>query len=516
MADASALADDEAEQMTPFAKLYFCDEMIMKYEPLAQAMEMVHETEGKDDEVMREYRVHLTRFQNFSWLGKSDSPKYDLIFYGVSGYTGYLMMQYLKRVALKVNPEKFTFAFAGRTPSKVEEMRNREFAGTPWVDTPVLQMSYDDIFSIIDLVRSAKCIINVAGPYMLTQGEVMIDACIHMGTHYCDISGEVPWTLRLLDLHKKAQAAGVHIIPSAASAGGYPDLGVAALAKDVKKRFGEELRKAICYQCGGGAAQSASGGTLKTRSAMAGAGDDVRAEMANPFSMGGFIPDRDRWGVKYCNIEFGTGKASPKLRSEDLDANISRITEDTHLGIWRGPFTYSYFDTRIVRRSNMLFADLGNECYGRNLNFMEYAMLPAEYVAALAAGQGQGGGASVEQEKANLEASGKYYGAGEGPALEDLEDAWVGYMMWAKSENGHESFMSFVGRDGYFETARMAVETALTLVFDYDKLRFKGGVLTPTVAGGEHLLKRLLNGGMTMKLGEWHTEAERTPPPYPS
>ena len=48
------------------------------------------------------------------------------------------------------------------------------------------------------------------------------------------------------------------------------------------------------------------------------------------------------------------------------------------MGIWRGPFVYSYFDTRIVRRSNMLLADLGNCPYGKNLNFMEYAMLPTE------------------------------------------------------------------------------------------------------------------------------------------
>merc|ERR1719203_1692945 len=212
------------------------------------------ETEGRDEDVRKDYEVYWEKFANFSWCSQWDGNKYDIVFYGVSGYTGYLMMEYLKRVSLKVNPEKFTFAFAGRTPSKVEEMRNREFAGTPWADTPIMQMSYDDVFSIIDLVKSAKCIINVAGPYMLTQGEVMIDACIHMGVHYCDISGEVPWTLRILDLHKKALAAGVHIIPSAASAGGFPDLGVSILAKEMKQKYGEELRKAICYQTGGGTA----------------------------------------------------------------------------------------------------------------------------------------------------------------------------------------------------------------------------------------------------------------------
>lgn len=40
------------------------------------------------------------------------------------------MMEYLKRVSLKRTPESFTFAFAGRTPSRVQELRDREFAGT--------------------------------------------------------------------------------------------------------------------------------------------------------------------------------------------------------------------------------------------------------------------------------------------------------------------------------------------------------------------------------------------------
>lgn len=508
------------EELTPFAKLYFSDEMVMKYEPLATAMELLGETEGKDEEVYKEYQVHLKRFQSFEWCSKTDGKKYDIVFYGVSGYTGYLMMEYLKRVSLKVNPEPFTFAFAGRTPSKVEEMRDREFAGTQWEDTPILQMSYDDIFSIIDLVKSAHVIINVAGPYMLTQGEIMIDACIHMGVHYCDISGEVPWSLRVIDLHKYAQKAGVHVIPSAASAGGFPDLGVFLMANEMKNKYGEELRKAICYQSGGGSAAGSSGGTLKTRSAMASAGDEVRKKMADPFSMGGFIPDRDRWGVKYCNIEMGTGKVTPKMRAEDLDANMSKISEDKKLGIWRGPFVYSYFDTRIVRRSNMLLADLGNRPYGPNLNFMEYGMLPAEMIMGMGAGGGGGGGpsagASVEAEKAALEAQGKYYKEGEGPPLEDLDDAWVGYFLWCESEKGHELKCSFVGRDGYFETARVAIEMALTLRFDFDKLPYRGGVLTPTVSGGNFLAERMIRSGVKFKMGEWFPSNECKPPPYPA
>ncbi len=43
------------------------------------------------------------------------------------------------------------------------------------------------------------------------------------------------------------------IIPSAASAGGFPDLCTFLCAKKAREDYGEELRKAICYVNGGGA-----------------------------------------------------------------------------------------------------------------------------------------------------------------------------------------------------------------------------------------------------------------------
>lgn len=521
------VAQDDEVFVPPFQKIYFSDEMVSKYEPLVSAMEVVAELGDTDEEAWKDYQYHLGKYRSFEWCSNWDGKRYDIVFYGVSGYTGYLMMQYLLRVALKKNPEPFTFAFAGRTPSKVQDCRDRNFAGTQWADTPILQMSYDDVFSVIDLVKSARTIINVAGPYMLTQGEVMIDCAIQMGTHYCDISGEIPWTLRLVDLHKHALAKGVHVIPSSASAGGYPDLMVFLMAQRMRDEYGEELRKAVCYQTGGGAAAGSSGGTLKTRTVMSSAGDEVRKKMADPFSLGGFIPSRDRWGIKYCDIEKGTGKVTSKLRGEDMDANMSKISEDKKLGIWRGPFVYSYFDTRIVRRSNMLFADLCNRPYGQNLCFMEYAILPTEALMAAAAAKeatkAEGGaaaapkaagGVGVEAEKAALEAAGKYFKEGDGPKLEDLDDAWVGYFGYAETVSGKEIKCSFVGRDGYFETARVAVEMALTLCFDYDKLECRGGVLTPTVSGGKVLAQRIIASGSKFKMGDWHSGAECSPPPY--
>mmetsp|Transcript_94897 Transcript_94897/g.239198 ORF Transcript_94897/g.239198 Transcript_94897/m.239198 type:complete len:146 (-) Transcript_94897:98-535(-) len=131
-----------------------------------------------------------------------------------------------------------------------------------------------------------------------------------------------------------------------------------------------------------------------------------------------------------------------------------------------------------------------------------------------AGGGGGGGGASVEAEKAALEAAGKYYKQGDGPQLEELEDAWVGYFLWAETEKGREMKCNFVGRDGYFETARVAIEMALTLAYDYDKLAFKGGVLTPTVSGQEQLVQRLIASGIKFKMGDWFPPSELNPPPF--
>eukprot|EP00928_Gymnodinium_smaydae_P072494 TRINITY_DN55847_c0_g1_i1.p1 TRINITY_DN55847_c0_g1~~TRINITY_DN55847_c0_g1_i1.p1 ORF type:complete len:368 (-),score=87.59 TRINITY_DN55847_c0_g1_i1:145-1248(-) len=367
------------------------------------------------------------------------------------------------------------------------------------------------MFSIIDMVKSAHVIINVAGPYILTQGEVLIDACIHLGTDYLDISGEIPWSLRVMDLHEHARQRGVFVVPSAASAGGIPDLGVYLCAKAMRETHGEELRHAACYQTGGGVTATASGGTLKTRAAMNEAGDDVRKRMADPFALGGFVPDVDRWGIKNVNVEFGTGKVTAKNRPEDMDVNFAKVSYDKKLGIWRGPFIYSYFDTRIVRRSNMLFADLGDCPYGRRLNFMEYALLPPEVAQASQATKAK----SVEDERAELEAQGQYYKEGEGPPLEELTEAWTAWFLYADTESGHEYKLSMIGKDGYFETARVAVETAMCLRFDREKLQFSGGVLNATVAGGTFLARRLSDTGLTIRPGSWFEQHELKPPPMP-
>ncbi|CAK9079377.1 unnamed protein product [Durusdinium trenchii] len=505
---------ETAHIQTPIEEIYFTGNMLSKYEACTESLKDIINTDGDNEETWEKFDAYFTKFLNMSWATNWDGMKYDIVFYGVSGYTGYLMIQYLKRTALKRNPEPFTFAFAGRTANKVRELRDREFMGTDWEDIPILQASYDDVFSLMDLCRSAYVIVNVAGPYMLTQGELLLDCCCRCGTDYCDVSGEIPWSHRTLALHEQARKSKVTLIPSAAVAGGYPDLLTFLLAKKLREEHGEELRRSIGFFTGGGTVAGASGGTLASRGAMSNASDETRKLMADPFALGGFIPSFDRNGMKEMNIQTGTGKVTHKVRKEDTDAQLSKVSQCPYTGVWRAPHMYSYFDTRICRRSNALLADRMNQPYGKDFCFQEFLMLPPEIAQMAASGVKAPAGPSVADEKAALKEKGLYFQQGSGPDLNALDDAYISINMWAQTTGGHEARCGLVGRDGYFETARCAVEMAMTLRFDKEKLPVVGGVLNATVVGQTWYADRLINSGMGFRMGDWFAFEEMKPPPF--
>jgi short subunit dehydrogenase-like uncharacterized protein len=316
--------------------------------------------------------------------------------------------------------------------------------------------------------------------------------------------------------------AGVMVVPSAGGSA-YADLGVHMLVKKLKGDFGEDVRSATCYCAGGGDVSGVSGGTLKTRSAMGRISPQEKRQLNDPFALGGFIPDIDRNGVKCVDIQQGTGYISVKVRDEDKDARMTQVSYDPKLGMWRAPHVNSFFDTRVVRRSNMLQADLGNDPYGVTFNFSEYARLPASQAQELKANAlatvdspAQGvvpigqSGLPFDKEMERLGQKDRLHKEGEGPLLDAMDATWTGFFLHAESLSGNSQKCSFVCADGYLETARMVVETAMTLRFDREKLPFKGGVLTPSTSGGGELVKRLLESGVKFKMGDW---PEDTTPP---
>jgi len=80
---------------------------------------------------------------------------------------------------------------------------------------------------------------------------------------------------------------------------------------------------------------------------MAAGGDETRKMMGDPYALGGFVPDRDRHGIKYCNIEFGTGKVTTKATRPALE--VCTVSVQCLQCVRCVRCVYSVYDTSWIR-----------------------------------------------------------------------------------------------------------------------------------------------------------------------
>ena len=268
-----------------------------------------------------------------------DGRLYHIIIYGASGYTGQLCLEYMLRTVVKKYPF-IRWCLAGRTPEKVHKVIDKVLAMPEFAHVKyrpgVMQCSLGDATKLRRMVLSTDVVINIAGPYMKTGGEMLVEACLAYDTDYVDVNGEIPYTHKILDYHRYARQKGVFIVPNSAmvrrvtvagmllcvwfvagvvtpgegveaerwlpccvvlcnphQAGGAPDTFVFYLVKLLKEKYHEKVRQSRCVVA---ASQglAPSGGTLATRAAMAEARAEVGGIMANPFALGGQIGDGKR------------------------------------------------------------------------------------------------------------------------------------------------------------------------------------------------------------------------------
>lgn len=107
--------------------------------------------------------------------------EFRLVIYGASGYTGKLTLAHaVRRLALSKTP----FAIAGRSFSKLESAKAEVLGDQPSLDPPVLQVSLDNAAEMYDMCLRSDVVLNVAGPFMHTNADLLVEACIMAGTHY--------------------------------------------------------------------------------------------------------------------------------------------------------------------------------------------------------------------------------------------------------------------------------------------------------------------------------------------
>lgn len=125
--------------------------------------------------------------------------EFDVVLYGATGFVGRHTVAYFGGNA----PKGLRWAIAGRDRDKLEALGS---------GVPIRVADARNKADVDALAAKTRVILTTAGPFKL-YGDPLVDACVRLGTHYVDISGEPARIRGLIDrYHREAKAAGVRIV----------------------------------------------------------------------------------------------------------------------------------------------------------------------------------------------------------------------------------------------------------------------------------------------------------------
>jgi short subunit dehydrogenase-like uncharacterized protein len=177
------------------------------------------------------------------------------ILYGATGYTGVLLGEEAVRRGHRP-------LLAGRSAAKLKPLAER-------LGLDYLAVSLDDASALARALSGAALVLHAAGPFSQTS-ERMIRACLAAGSHYLDLTGEIPVFEHTFSYHEAALAKGIALISGA----GFDVIPTDCLAKYVA----DQLPDAVTVEIAFDAITRASGGTTRTQLEIVAGGGLVRRE----------------------------------------------------------------------------------------------------------------------------------------------------------------------------------------------------------------------------------------------
>lgn len=403
----------------------------------------------------------------------SDKREFQLICYGVTGFTGQLCAQYLNSV-----PEiKGKWAAAGRNKEKIEA-RLKE-VGVEGV--PIVIADSSDPASLDKMCKRTKVVCSLVGPYV-KYGTPLVKACVENGNCYVDLNGEAPWCFNMMKqfgdqaLQNKATlvfSTGYDSVPSELTT---------FLAVQKLKGLGKnvEVGEAMGAASGKG---TLSGGTFATLLEFAKAPTKDKKVAANPYAL---------------SPVDGGHKHAPFLFTSTVFKGRRQ---------WGGFWLMAPHNTAIVRRSWGVFEQGGPNTsvfkYGPKFKYDEMMAVPNPIAAAfvsIALFIGFSLLTLVPPVRWLAEKYGPQAGV-DGPSKELQENGWFKQVAVVKSVDKTKAVqvtMKGKGDPGYAATSKMIAECALAFVLDADRLpplAKQGGFLTPATAFGPVLVERLEKTG---------------------
>ena len=389
--------------------------------------------------------------------------QFDIIIWGASSFTGQLVTEYLFN---KYGSSKIKWAIAGRNLDKLERIRS-EVADK---NIPIFIADSFDEDSLSKFVKKANVVCSTVGPYSL-YGTKLVKLCVENNTNYCDITGEAHWIRTIIDsFHEKAKSKKIKIVNSCGFDSIPSDMGVYFIQNEIKKVYKNHARSIKMRVAGirGGI----SGGTYGS----------INNLLKEAYA--------DKSVFKVLNNPYGL---NPKGKMVGLDKkDLRKIIFDKESNSWIYPFIMAGINTKIVRRSNAL----SNFQYGKDFRYEE----------AMMSGRGISGlwkailaifplaMVSLNPNSFLKKIVNSYMPKpGEGPGVDKRKNGFYNLRFYIIIDEKRKAFAKVIGDSdpGYGSTSKMLAESALCLAFD--KLPEKYGVLTPSVAMGDSLLKRLQN-----------------------
>ncbi|KAK2753251.1 hypothetical protein FQN54_007942 [Arachnomyces sp. PD_36] len=142
-------------------------------------------------------------------MAANQNREFDFILLGPTGYTGRLCAEYV----VKNLPTDLKWGIAGRSAQKLEAVASElKKINQDRVQPEIFPLQLNEA-ELKPLVSKARLVINCVGPYHLYSTPV-VAACAHHGTHYLDVTGEVPWVKQMIaKYHDVAKANKCLIIP---------------------------------------------------------------------------------------------------------------------------------------------------------------------------------------------------------------------------------------------------------------------------------------------------------------
>ncbi|TLS24441.1 hypothetical protein PpBr36_09026 [Pyricularia pennisetigena] len=401
---------------------------------------------------------------------KQHGRQYDIVIFGATGYTGLFTAE---QVAAAL-PTDVNWAIAGRSQDKLQKIASDLKTKHPDRRQPATEVCNLNDQDLASLAKKTFVLIATVGPYSL-HGEHAFKACAQNGTHYLDVTGEVPWTLSMIKKYEEsAKETGAIMIPQIGFESAPADMFSFALVKTIREELHaptRDVRLSVDLT-----SPLPSGGTLATFFTMLDLFPlKVMAEAAKPFAISP-VP-----------------QPSPPKDQVSLFSKLTGMRSFPHLGL----VTTSYMDSTdrpIVERTwglQQTEPALRDYFYGPNFSFGEYSRAHGRlhgFAMHLAVAVGLPLLALLWPLRSLVRLLIPYQ-PGQGPPRDQDAKQKVKFCGTARPDmpSGSCDKMSYAEADFtgsmYHLTAICLARGAQTILEQYESLQLKGGVYTPASLG---------------------------------